>query len=231
MYELPSGFKTVSLVCGAKELVGGAIKGTYIKSVTGNANIETITPTWKDRKIVFFGDSITNGIASTVPARDGYVKLLENELNSSCVVFGNGADRLYYYDESAISSFVSKIEAINTTDVYIAIGTNDYSSTSWTNIIDFQNRYQSLVESIHASLPDCKIYAQTPLSRSSETANENGITMAQFRVAITNACSGKAYVRLVDGTTLLTTANLADGVHPTTAGHAILANNIQAIVI
>jgi hypothetical protein len=85
-----------------------------------------------------------------------------------------------------------------------------------------------LLVAIHAAYPSATIFAQTAIDATVETANTYGNTLGDYRAAISTAAAGKAaYVTVVDGTTLMTAGGLsADGVHPTTAGHATIKGNV-----
>lgn len=227
--SLPVGSKTVEFVNSATTKPSTTILSTYITSIGYSGNLSIVQPVSYSRKIAFIGDSITVGANATIASLHGYVGIIRTEnQDKNIITEGYGYASLKDYDTTDL---IARLQANGVNEVYIALGTNDYGLNKWAAIADFQTTYSNFLIALNTTLPTCRIIAQTPLSRTIETANGNGITMAQFRTAISNACNGKAYVQLVDGTTLLTTADLADGVHPTTAGHAILANNIQAIVI
>lgn len=226
---LPDGLKTVELFSGAPTKPSTTLLYTHIRSVSSRTNLTKTQPISHTRKIVFIGDSITVGANADVPSVQGYVGLIRTEnQDKNIITEGYGYASLKDYDTADL---ITRLQSNGVNEVYIALGTNDYALNKWTNIADFQTYYGQLLAAVNTALPSCQIYAQTPLSRTTETANSNGQTCGDFRTAIANACNGKAYVELVDGTTLLTTADLADGVHPTIAGHSILANNIKAIVI
>lgn len=227
--QLPDGTKTIELINSAPSKPSGTVIGTYIKSIGYNKNITLVNPVNYSRKIVFLGDSITVGANATIASVNGYVGLIRSEnQDKNIITEGYGYASLKDYNTSDL---VTRLQSSGITDLYIALGTNDYGLNKWAVIADFQTAYSNFLIAINTALPTCRIIVQTPLSRTTETANGSGLTLAQFRTAITNACSGKSYVQLVNGTTLLTTSDLDDGVHPTTAGHAILATNIKAIVI
>lgn len=226
---LPDGLKTVELFSGAPTKPSATLLYTHIRSVSSRTNLTKTQPVSHTRKIVFIGDSITVGANADVPSVQGYVGLIRTEnQDKNIITEGYGYASLKDYDTTGL---IARLQSNGVNEVYIALGTNDYGLNKWTAIADFQTAYSNFLIALNTALPNCRIIAQTPLSRASEVANASGITMAQFRTAISNACNGKNYVQLIDGTTLLTTADLADGVHPTTVGHGILATNIKAIVI
>lgn len=103
--------------------------------------------------------------------------------------------------------------------IWLAIGTNDYGLAQW-NSTNFGAAYADLLDQIRALDTTVTVYAQSPLVRTTETANALGSTMADYRAAISTACSGRSWATYVDGASILALGDLADGVHPTTAGHA-----------
>jgi phospholipase/lecithinase/hemolysin len=69
------------------------------------------------------------------------------------------------------------------------------------------------------------------LLRTTETANGSGSTLGNYRTQIATAVSTRTgFATLVDGTAIMTTASLVDGVHPTTAGHLLYANYVKSIL-
>jgi hypothetical protein len=66
---------------------------------------------------------------------------------------------------------------------------------------------------------------------SSEGANSFGNTEGDYRSQIATVCNAREWTTLVDGSILLTTSDLSDGVHPTTAGHAKYAKRIAPILV
>lgn len=114
----------------------------------------------------------------------------------------------------------------------MAIGTNDYGLNRQ-NATNFGIAYAATLDDLHTALPLARIYCQTPIVRGTETANTFGNTTGDYRSQITTICDARSsWATSVDGSAFLTTSNLADGVHPNTAGHAIYAlavNNVLAV--
>lgn len=117
-----------------------------------------------------------------------------------------------------MQTLVAFIVAANPKYIWLAIGTNDYGLNAQ-SAAAFGAKYAQLLDALHSALPNIPIYAQTPLVRSNESANNFGNTTGDYRTAIGTAVSGRGWATLVDGTTILTTNDLADGVHPHLAGH------------
>lgn len=228
--NLPSGTKTVGIVNGLQSRPLATVIGSWPITIRANATLTQIAPTANNR-VLFYGDSITVGGNATTPAAQGYVPLVRAAYApDSVAVEGWGYRALYddCVDATARAAFVAKVVAWAPERLWMAIGTNDYGLNKWTAAA-FGTAYAALLDDLHAALPSATIFAQTPLLRTTETANGSGSTLGDYRTAIATAVSTRtAYATLVDGTAIMTTASLADGVHPTTAGHALYASAVIA---
>lgn len=220
---LSAGTKRIEIVNGLQTNGADEVLGTFFTGVSGNA---ALTPVDEPSQplILFYGDSITVGDASDEPPAQAYPMLVRAAADSNRVgVEGWGVRSLNRDCGTAINraGFVAKIKAWNPAVLWIAIGTNDYGLNLWT-AADFGTAYAALLDDLHTAMPSLEIYCQTPIDRSTETANGLGSTLPDYRSQIATAVSSRtSYATLVDGTAILSTADLADGVHPTTAGHAI----------
>jgi hypothetical protein len=78
--------------------------------------------------------------------------------------------------------------------------------------------------------PLAKIYAQTPTVRTDITAADSfGNVLADYRTQIATAQGARAsFVTLLDGMAILSSGDLADGVHPPAAGEIKYANYVRA---
>ena len=224
---LSAGSKTVSLVCGLQSKPSSTVIGTWIKSIRANAAMTRTSPT-QTGGLVVYGDSIMCGSDANPIMKNAWA--IGVRLAAPYPVQFEGWGFRALYDDAANStlraSLVSALATNSPSLVWLAIGTNDYGLSKWDSS-SFQSAYTSLLQDLHTALPLAKIYAQTPIDRATETANGNGSTLGDYRTAIANAASGKAYVTVVDGTEFLGAGDLVDGVHPSTTGHGL----IEAAVI
>lgn len=84
--------------------------------------------------------------------------------------------------------------------------------------------YASMLDELHAALPETRIVCVTLIPRASEVANIFVDTLSNYRSQISSAAASRQWVTLISGPAILSTGDLsADGVHPTTAGQAKLA--------
>jgi lysophospholipase L1-like esterase len=221
-------FVTCPLPAGTNKLVevyasasnGG--NGLYLRAVHGAVTIlNAVQPA---SRIVVYGDSISQGYNGTINERDGYIPLMRQDYPGRITSDGSGA-RSLKDDVTASGSaaavatrLVAALNGTTTNTVLLTIGTNDYGLDKQTSAA-FGVQYGALVDAIHAAAPSAIVYAVTPIVRTSEVANGLGETLTQYRTAISALSSGRTWLHIVDGTTILTTGDLSDGLHPTDAGH------------
>jgi len=231
--ELGAGAaKTVEFIAGGQSGATPAARiGSYIGGLSFN---KTATPTAKvvTPRMIVYGDSIACGFNAANPSLAGVWQLVRNAYAGSLLIEARGYRSLYEdcSDAAARTAFTSYLSALSPTVFWMAIGVNDYGLIKWT-AANFGAAYADLLDKLHTALPDLVIYAQTPLDRSVETANALGSTLGDYRTAIATAQSTRsAYCTLVDGTAILEVANLPDGTHPDTAGHALYATYVETVL-
>lgn len=233
--SLPSGDKVVEFITGLRTSPNGGppnqVLGTFIRNLAFNAAATSLTSSQvTSPRMWVYGDSITAGANATEAPLEGWVQLVRNEYAGS-VINDSWGFRALYRDAATAdmrTDFAAYIASLRPSIIWLAIGTNDYGISLWT-AANFGTAYADLLDKIHALLPSATIYCQTPIDRTSEGANGVGSTMAQYRTEITTASNARSgYCVTVDGTAFLGTGDLADGVHPTTAGHALYAAAVIA---
>jgi len=227
---LPSGQKTVELIGGLQVKPTASIFGTYVESISANAAFSVVTPSATNR-VLIYGDSISVGANATDPNAEGWGVLLRSAVYPRSVATEGWGSRSLYddaVDSTARAAFVAIIAAYAPPTIWLAIGTNDYGLNKW-SAASFGTAYAALLDDLHTALPSAAIYCQTPILRSTETANGSGSTLGNYRTEIGTAVSTRtSYATLVDGTAFMTTGSLADGIHPTTAGHALYYDAVAA---
>lgn len=183
-----------------------------------------------DADIAVIGDSIACGSYATVPGRDGWVSGLRNSTGRACAVYGFGGWDLYDngLDGAARQVIADALTGYRT--IALSFGTNDYGFQPWTAAA-FGAAYGDLLDRIRATVPVAAIIAMTPIVRLNEdTPNSRGNTLEDYRSAIRSAAATRAWCAVLEGATLVTLADLVDGIHPGDAGHAKLAAAVQAVV-
>tara|TARA_R110000868_G_scaffold5086_1_gene31456 strand:+ start:4198 stop:5379 length:1182 start_codon:yes stop_codon:yes gene_type:complete len=116
------------------------------------------------------------------------------------------------------------IQTANPTQIVVLLGSNDYATVPNTTLANFQTYYEGMLDAIHAVLPSLKITCVSQILRGTDGANSIGVTAAQYRTVISDAVTARSGWTVppvyVDGQPICVSGDLADGVHPTTAGHA-----------
>lgn len=224
--------RTVEVITGLQSKPGGSVIGSFIDSITypDSTSFKVQTPVAGDRVLVY-GDSISVGGNATNAEYNGYIPLLRNTYGYRVMLEGWGYRSLYEDANTAglRSAFVSRIAGYSPSTIWLAIGTNDYGLNKW-NAANFGTAYAATIDDLHTALPNARIICQTPIVRSSEGANGSGNTLGDYRTQISNICGARDWAELIDGSVFLTTGNLADGVHPSTAGHAKYAKRIAPVL-
>jgi lysophospholipase L1-like esterase len=227
IYPLPDGTNTVEVVTGVQSSLDEVLPASGISLVSVRLD-DTPAQTFPapTRRGVIYGDSIAVGGNATTPTSQSWAMLVRAGYTGGAVALEAWGFRSLYQDYSTIgiSELVAKLLTSNPTWVWLAIGTNDFGLGHW-SAASFGTQYAALLDALHAASPTLSIFAQTPLIRSPDS------TTGDFRIQIATAQSTRStFVTLVDGTVILSSGDLADGVHPTTAGHAMIATYVSAIL-
>jgi lysophospholipase L1-like esterase len=231
---LPAGSNAVEFINGIQTTEGTSnVDGTWVQSVSpspGTTSFTSVVATNLANQLVIYGDSITAGGNATNLPYEGYPIVLRDAISNPVTVEAWGYRTLYEDCNTAglIDTFVAKLAAVSPTSIWLAIGTNDYALNKQ-SAANFETMYAALLADLVVALPSTKIYCASPVHRTSEVANTFGDTTGDYRTAISNAVTttADADVTYVDTSAWLVDGDLDDGVHPTTAGHAIMASQIQ----
>lgn len=228
---LPAGAKRVQLSNGPQSIVNGAVIGTWVTDATFNTAATPVAPVKSG--VVVYGDSITIGQDALPIDQNAWGMLVRRAKTDHQFSFEAWGTRSLFDDANTSflqDRFVSRIADFSPSVIWLAIGTNDYGLNKWAAAA-FGTAYAAVLDKLHAALPSAVIYAQTPLLRTTETANGSGSTLGNYRTQIANAVSTRtSFATLVDGTAIMTTASLVDGVHPSTAGHALYADYVKSVL-
>ena len=184
-------------------------------------------------RVLVYGDSIAVGVDAPPPYTLGWVGRLVTYLVGSGAVateaYGGRELHNDAADSTARAAFTTQLVAYEPTILWLAIGLNDKMTDAWSTAA-FATAYGDLIDRVHSANSTITIYAQTPTITTSESANGLGYTLPNYRTAISGLSSGRAWLHIVDGTALISTSDLADGIHPTTAGHGIYYAAVKTIL-
>jgi lysophospholipase L1-like esterase len=228
--ELAAGSKTVSIVNGSQSKPASSVIGTFVTQIAANAAMTAVAPSASNR-VAIYGDSIAVGANSSPITQKAWALLVRADYYpDSLAVEGYGYRTLHSdcVNAPARAAFVAKIVTLNPERLVIAIGTNDYGLEPW-SAASFGTAYAALLDDLNTALPTMTIFCVTPLLRTVETANAYGDTLGAYRTQISTAVGTRgSFCTLVDGTAIMTVGSLdADGLHPTTAGHALYADAVK----
>lgn len=227
---LSAGNKKVTLVESGTSTAGtSTIKGTYLISVRA-VNFTKNNHGIVASKTVFLGDSITVGGNSANPQKEAFARLFKVENSKEVAVLGYGYARLKDFAETTlkINDTVSKLVTLlsNATEkkLVIALGTNDYGLDS-TAAATFGTWYANFVDAINVADSNIQIYCVSPIRRTGDPA-----LLADYRTEINTICSIRLFATHINGYDILLLTDMADGVHPTTAGHKKYKDAIYPVI-
>ncbi len=220
---LPSGKKRVEVVFGAVNTSNApsapALTAKHPWAVfVDSIDTAVIYPVRPARTLVIYGDSIScGGVAPSPEVQSGLPGIMRSRWPGSVVIEAWGS-RSLKEDSNVDATFAvlaSRIAAANPSDIWIAIGTNDFGGNYW-SAASFGTAYATMLDAIHAACPGARIWAQSPLFRTGETTpNGSGSTLPDYRTQISTVCGSRAFVTYVDGKDALLTgiSFSGDGVH------------------
>jgi len=224
--SMAAGTKVVEIVAGLQSKPAATVLGSFIDSVSypdgASFVVDTSLPSGR---ILFYGDSITAGGNATNSEYAGYPAIVRNTHGFDVMVEAWGF-RSLFEDTSTpelLQAFAARLASYSPDYLWLAIGTNDYGLEDQ-SAEDFGTRYTGVLDAFHALAPTVTVICQSPLLRSTETANNFGDTLGDYRAAIQTACQARDYTFYIDGLDILEIGDLADGTHPSTDGHLEYAN-------
>lgn len=173
------------------------------------------------RRVVLVGDSILSGfdptINDTIP-NSGVAACILAKYPGVGSVFAKQGARLNDLTGTAAvrQAYVQRWCSQPVADFIIALGVNDYAQNV-INAATFETQYGELLDEINRRAPGARVWCITPITRtqgSGEAANGLGSTLSDYRTAIANAVSTRTgYATVIDGTTVVSSADLGDGLH------------------
>ena len=201
-FSLPEGSKKVVIYLPADARVG-------IRKVEINGDF---TPAKKDAKVLWLGDSITQGFG---PLRSGqtYVTVANRILNYDIVNQGIGG---YIYDKKSLM----KMDGYTPDKIIVALGTNQYGAETMQDVEEY---YERLMEIYGNDMP---VLCISPLWRGD---NEEGIpTLLKFCEKVIGVASGYSNVKVVDGLKLVPhlPEYYLDKLHPNCLGTEVYGRNL-----
>jgi len=200
-------------------LIAGTVSATGAAAAESNGGV----------RVMPLGDSITDGF--TVPGGyriDLWRKLVAGGYTADFVgSMSNGPGSLGDHDHEGHSGWrIDQIDAniVNWVRTYtprtilLHIGTNDM----YQNPNGASSRLATLIDRITTTAPDAEVFVATIIPLSGADATVRSFNAAIPGIVQARAAAGR-HVHLVDMYPALTTADLADGVHPNAGGYSKMA--------
>ena len=200
-FDLSAGTKSVVLYLPADATVllrGVCIEGDY-------------TPAVKGPKVLWMGDSITQGFGPLRSAHT-YVSVANRLLNWDIVNQGIGG---YVYDKNALERF----EGFNPEKIVISMGTNQFGDEDMTGI----EEYYALLHELYGDTPVLSI---TPIWRGDCPGGEP--VLERFCRELKKICLRYDNITVVDGFSLVPhlPEYFLDNLHPNALGMEIYGRNL-----
>jgi len=225
--DLPAGNGVVEIINSLQSNPAATRIGSFACRACFNA-LATLLNGATSPRLIMYGDSIMAGGNADDPSLEGVAQLVRNAYSGSLIIESFGYRTLYMDcpDAAGRTAFAAFLASLSPDTIWIGIGRNDWALERW-SASDFGTAYADLLDKLNSNLPGAEIYCQSPLVNTSEVANTFGDTLGDYRTPISTAAAARDYCTYVEGETILTTGDLADGVHPSTAGHAVWAEAVK----
>lgn len=188
----------------------------------GNVTLDdgaTLTPAYRKRKVLSFGDSITQGYDAIYPSQS-YVCRLARMLDADVIDKGIGGD-IFCPD------LVKTADPVAPDIVTVAYGTNDWGGRT---LEEYRENCRLFYTRLSALYPEAKIFAVTPIWRGdAERATPFGAPAWETHNVIAECVEGLSNVTLIRGWNFVPhlKAFFADfSLHPNDAGFAVYAEGL-----
>jgi lysophospholipase L1-like esterase len=215
-----AGVRTVEIYEGAGLQMGSPVAGTWLQAICGQDIVADVPVV--GRRLAVYGDSIMVGYNATAQASESLWPLVRQDYPGRVAIEAYTARQLNSEPnlQTLGSLLVSMLFGAPVGEVWLAIGTNDYGIGD-VPPATFQSKYIQLLDYIHASAPNARVWCQSPIVRVGETTpNGHGDTLPDYRAAVLAAATARSsFATYVNGAIILALSDLSgDGVHPSSAG-------------
>ena len=200
-----------------------------------DAGAKTITPTLSPKLIEFIGDSITAGYSDSKGALSDYAWLIGEQLgvqhtqiafSGICLVNipcfspteALGMSRQFFKLQTVLNpnSPNWNFSRYQASAVVINLGTND----GWRTTDDvFQSNYESFLRKIRKVYPKARIFVLRTFVGAKAAPTQDAVQALDDR-----------NIQYIDTTGWLSPSDTNDGIHPSDAGHAKIANTLRPII-
>ena len=176
-----------------------------------------IVPVEKSRRLICYGDSITQGYDARYPSL-AYTNLIADALDAGVVDKAIGGDRFN-------PPLAALPDAVRPDLITVAYGTNDWSHAARE---EMQNNAENFFRNLTASYPGVPIFAMLPLWRHDWMRVTDVGTFADGAQIIRTAAEKYRNIKVIDGWELLPHLEdcVSDGLHPNDFGFQFVARNL-----
>lgn len=182
----------------------------------------TIEPVKKTRRLLCFGDSITQGYDAKFPSQT-YANLIADKLDAEMIDQGIGGE---IFRPDLIDPDMPFAPDIIT----VAYGTNDWSKQEHDETVARANGFY---EKLRATYPNSKIFAITPTWRADNTRITKVGSFKEGVQIVANAAAAQKDIVIVDGDKMiphLIEVCADKNVHPNDLGFKFYADNLYAAI-
>jgi len=223
---------------GNTRQTGLTFRGSSLVDLEGS-DLVSETITLNNDLVINIGDSISVGDGTSNNSKYGYNILLRKSMPTTDFICdgwgGQNAFNHFYTDQYNIDvANRCKLDFDKRTGrkvILFTLGTNDYGEKNVTPI-EFYNKVLPGFNKIIEVIPTVEIIIVSPIIRSNETTLNNGgvYVLDDFRTKLQEIATATAGVTYYEGKTILELTDLADGIHPTEAGHIKMATAIETLL-
>ena len=182
--------------------------------VDAQAGLEKMS--FSGKKLIFIGDSITQGMTCSSPSKS-YAAILADKLDADWTNLSlGGAEMRLELGKAALD--------YDWHTAVVAYGVNDWGHKR--PLIDFVRHVRGMLENL--SQRNGKVYIITPLPFMMKESLNTDTPLESYRQCIRDAAADFPQVQVIEGTTLLPADErfFVDGVHPNDEGMQLLAENL-----
>lgn len=173
-----------------------------------------------DRKLLFLGDSITQGWNATFDTLS-YAYQVSRALNAESVIHGNGGT---FYEPTAMDDMGFEADT-----VIVALGTNDFDR--FDSPEEIGSRAKAYLQLVKTQFSQAKIYVITPIWRQDWQEVKKCGSFGQCRETIA-AAAQSLELEVIDGLKLMPhfPEFMADPLHPNDLGFSLYAKNLLTYI-
>ena len=177
----------------------------------------TVTPVAKDRRMIIFGDSITQGYDASKPEKS-YASILADALNANAVNKGIGGEKFFPELATLADDFDPDI-------ITVAYGTNDWSKREKDELDELCAAfYQNLAK----TYPHAKIFAIAPLWRPDIFTKGKDYPLTHVAEYLREVAVGIPNMTVIDAMDFIPHDDVcfSDNVHPNDEGFVHYATHL-----